>query len=210
LKIDTDSLCVTPSRVGRSNERGYLLRRSSAFVFALMVLAAINGSVARADELVANAIAKAANYIYSTDFIQESVPDTFSDDEMQVLAANPDALNLMIRDALGHQHSVGGAKLMAHFGLRENFDYLRHQMLKPGRTYGWEGTYSNDEERYYSDGQYVYHSEYLAAIEEPAGTPLHEAIDLTGRERQRIADLAAKPNHESHHWAIWISGRLGL
>ena len=90
----------------------------------------------------------------------------------------------------------------------ENFYYLRRHMLEPGRTYGWEGLYSSDEERYYADGQYVYHSQYLAAIEELMGAPLHQVIQLTDREKKRIDDLVADPGHESHHWAIWISRKL--
>jgi hypothetical protein len=179
-------------------------------IVALAIASAVGGTVASADEFVANTIAKAATYIYSTDFIYYPVPDAFSVEELQVLAANPDALNSMIAGALGVQDSVGGARLMAYFGLKENFDYLRYHFLEPGRTYGWEGTYSNDEERFYSDNQYVYHSQYLAAIEELMGEPVSEIIDPTSEEKRRIADLAANPNHESYHWAIWISRKLGL
>jgi hypothetical protein len=159
---------------------------------------------------VANTFARAVDYIFYPNFEADSVLDRFSDAELQILRANSDALNSMIRAALGWQDSIGGAKLMAHLGLRENFDYLRSHMLEPGRTYGWEGLYTSDEERYYADGQYVYHSQYLAAIEELMGAPLHEVIELTERERQRIDDLVADANHESHHWAIWISRKLEL
>lgn len=159
---------------------------------------------------VANTFARAANYIFFTDFSIDSVLETFSDHELRILGEHADALNSMIRTALGWQDSVGGALLMAHFGLAENFDYLRWHLLEPGRTYGWEGIHRNDEERYYADGQYVYHSQYLAAIEELMGAPLHEVIELTEREKQRISDLVADPDHESHHWAIWISRKLQL
>lgn len=159
---------------------------------------------------VANAFARAAGYIFYPNFEQDSVSESFSDAELLIFRENSDALNSMIRAALGWRDSVGGAKLMAHFGLAENFDYLRSHMLDPGRTYGWEGIYSSDEERYYADGQYVYHSQYLAAIEELMGAPLHEVIELTEREKQRIDDLVADPSHESHHWAIWISRKLQL
>jgi hypothetical protein len=159
---------------------------------------------------VANAFARAADYIFYPNFEAASVLESFSDAELEIFRENSDALNSMIRAALGWQESVGGAKLMAHLGLAENFDYLRWHMLEPGRTYGWEGIYTSDEERYYADGQYVYHSQYLAAIEELMGAPLHEVIALTERERQRIEDLIADPGHESHHWAIWMSRKLQL
>jgi hypothetical protein len=42
------------------------------------------------------------------------------------------------------------------------------------------------------------------------GAPLHEVIELTDRERKRIVDLVAEPDHESHHWAIWISRKLAV
>lgn len=157
---------------------------------------------------VANTFARAANYIFFTDFAIDSVLETFSDHELRILEEHAGALNSMIRTALGWQDSVGGAMLMAHFGLAENFDHLRWHMLEPGRRYGWEGSYSNDEERYYADGQYVYHSQYLEAIEELMGAPLHEVIELTEREKQRIDDLVADPSHESHHWANWIGRKL--
>ena len=157
---------------------------------------------------VANTFARATNYIFYPNFEADSVLETFSDTELQILEENSDALNSIIRAALGWQDSVGGAKLMAHFGLKENLDYLRSHMLEPGRTYGWEGVYSSDEERYHSDGQYVYHSQYLAAIEELMDAPLHEVIELTEREKQRIDSLVADASHESHHWAIWISRKL--
>jgi len=175
-----------------------------------MVFSTLHSSTATAETDVADTIAKAANYIYSTDFTQGPVVDTFSEDELRVLGKNPDALNSLIKSALGLQHSVGGAMLMAHFRLQENFDYLRHRMLEPGRRYGWEGTYANDEERYYSDHQYVYHTRYLPAIEELIGSPLHESIELTDKEKKRIDDLVASPTNESHHWSIWISRKLGL
>ena len=159
---------------------------------------------------VANTFARAASYIFFTDFAIASVLETFSDHELRILGEHASALNSMIRTALGWQESIGGAMLMAHFGLAENFDYLRSHMLEPGRRYGWEGTYSNDEERFYADGQYVYHSQYLAAIEELMGAPLHEVIELTEREKQRIDELVADPGHESHHWAIWIGRQLQL
>ena len=159
---------------------------------------------------VASAFARAANYIFFEFFDQDPVSERFSDDELRILGEHRDALNSMIRAALGWQDSVGGAMLMAHFGLTENFDFLRDHMLEPGRTYGWEGLYTSDEERYYADAQYVYHSQYLVAIEELMGAPLHEVIELTEREKRRIQDLVADPGHESHHWAIWMSVKLQL
>ncbi len=184
------------------------LLTSAALV--LWVFSFLYSGVAFAETDVATTVAKAANFIYSTDFIHDPVEETFSADELQVLRENPDALNSVIRTALGLQHSIGGAMLMAHFGLDENVDYLRYRLLEPGRTYGWEGTYASDEERFYSDGQYVYHSVYVVALEDVTGLPLHEAVELTEKEKQRIDTLAASPDHESHHWAIWISRKLGL
>jgi hypothetical protein len=180
-----------------------------------LMLARHEGLTRRRQELVdgtnvANTFARAANYIFFTDFATGSVSENFSDHELRILGEHPEALNSMIRAALGWQDSVGGALLMAHFGLAENFDYLRSHMLAPGRTYGWEGLYTNDEERFYADGEYVYHSQYLAAIEELMGAPLHEVIELTESEKQGIDDLVADPSHESHHWAIWISRKLQL
>ena len=163
-----------------------------------------------ADDEVANTIAKAAKYIFFTDFVQASPEEIFSEAELAILGEYPEALNSMKRAALGLQESVGGAMLMAHFGLTENFDYLRYHMLEPGRTYGWEGLYTSDEERYYSDGQYVFHSQYLLAIEELMGAPLDEVIELTDRERMRIDELVADPGNESHYWAVWISRKLRL
>jgi hypothetical protein len=116
----------------------------------------------------------------------------------------------MIREALGVQHSVGGAMLMAHFDLKNNVDYLRSHILEPGRTYGWEGTYENDEERFYSDGQYVYHSIYVKAFEDLAKEPLHEAIKLDSRERENILRLASTQAHESYHWAIWLGRKFRI
>lgn len=159
---------------------------------------------------VATAIAKAATFIYSTDFIHDRVEETFSEDELRVLGENPDALNSMIRHALGMQHSVGGAMMMAYFELDQNVDYLRYRVLEPGRTYGWEGTYTNDEERFYSDRQYVFHSVYVRALEDVTGLPLQEAVELTATEQERIDELVLSPGHESQHWAIWISRKLGL
>ena len=180
----------------------------SALVF--LVFSSLYSGVALAESDVATAVAKAANFIYSTDFIHDPVEETFSEDELRVMGENPDALNSMIRNALGLQHSVGGAMLMVHFGLDQNVDYLRYHVLKPGRTYGWEGTYADDEERFYSDGQYVYHSVYVRALEDVTGLPLHEAVELTDKEKERIDKLAVSPGHESHHWAIWIGRKLGL
>jgi len=91
---------------------------------------------------VANTFARAVNYIFYPNFEADSVLETFSDAELQILEENPDALNSIIRAALGWQDSVGGAKLMAHFGLTQNFDYLRRTASGKCRHWlapGWTG-----------------------------------------------------------------------
>ena len=76
-----------------------------------IVLAAIcmlHGSLSLADDNVANTIAKAATYIFFPDFAQASVSEAFSEDELAILGEYPEALNSMIRAALGWQDSVCG------------------------------------------------------------------------------------------------------
>jgi hypothetical protein len=159
---------------------------------------------------IASTFAKAANYAYLDDFVHSPVSTAFSSEELLILATNLKALKQIVRAALGHKNSVGGALLSAHFDIRENFDLLRWHMLEPGRTYGWEGTYESDKDRYYSDEQYVYHSVYLTAIEDLMEAPLRDVITLSAIEREKILTLAHSPGHESYHWANWIGRKLGL
>ena len=158
----------------------------------------------------ANTFAKAANYVYFSSFEQDPVTKVFSDEQLKILLDNLDDLNLMIREALGIGNSIGGALLSAHFDVKQNVDLLRYHILEPGRTYGWEGTYESDDERYFSDGQYVYHSQYISAIEDLMAAPLNEIITLTDREKDRIQRLANSPENESNYWAIWIGRKFGL
>ena len=176
--------------------------------FVVLVMSSLRSGDAFAETDVAITIAKAANFVYSSDFIHDPVERTFSAEELRILRASPAALSLMIKNALSLQHSVGGAMLTAYFGLNENLDFLRYRLLEPGRTYGWEGTYPNDEERYYSDRQYVYHSVYVRSLEELTDLPLQQVVVLTDDEKERIQRIAASPGHESQHWAIWISRKL--
>ena len=160
--------------------------------------------------LVAEAFSKAAAYIYYSSFEVEPVERAFSPKELKILDEHLEPLNRMIRDALGRQHSVGGAALTAYFGIEANLDLLRWQLLNPGRTYGWEGPDYSLEESYLDDGQYVYHSQYLKAIETLTGKPVAETIHLDEREREEILRLTRIPDAESHYWAIWISRKLNL
>jgi hypothetical protein len=87
---------------------------------------------------VANAFAIAANYIFFTDFATGTVSENFSDRELSMLGEHPDALNSMIRTALGRQNSVGGAMLMAHSGSQRtstisDLTYLRQVEHTAGR-----------------------------------------------------------------------------
>ena len=177
----------------------------------LFLLVLCNASIAEDDASdVAHAFSRAANFIYYTGFEHSSVTSAFSEKELRILDSNREALNLMIREALGVQDSVGGAMLTAHFGIDKNLDLLRYQILEPGRAYGWEGSYMAGEDWYMSDEQYVYHSRYIEALESITGKPVHEVIELTERERNRINELAADPSNEHWEWAMWISRKLGL
>jgi hypothetical protein len=191
------------------NNSSYLSRISATFALVPLLLLNCVNAEEKADE-VARTIAKAANYIYFRSFEQDPVVDSFTKNELETLSKHLGPLNSLIRGAIGVQHSIGGAMLMAHFSLKDNFDYLRSTMLAPGRFYGWEGSYTNDEDTFYSDEQYVYHSKYLKAIEKLMNAPLHEVIILNNRERKHILDISANPNHESYHWSIWIGRKLRI
>ena len=166
-------------------------------------------TASESDNDVAQAFARAANYIYYIGFEHDPVATAFSEGELKILDDNRDALNLMIREAMGGQHSVGGALLSAYFGIDENLDLLRYVVLDPGRVYGWEGSPVSDD-WFYEDHQYVYHSRYVEAIEQITGKPLHEFVELTEHERDRINAIASNPRHESREWALWISRKLGI
>ena len=176
--------------------------------FAIMGVGTALAEVSNED--VANTVSKAANYIYFASFEQDSVTTAFGEDELKILSAHLEPLDVMIREALGVQHSVGGAMLMAHFGLKDNMDYLRSHILTPGRTYGWEGSYESDEKRFYSDHQYVYHSVYVKAFEALSGAPLHEAITLSSRETESLLRLATNQSSESYYWAIWLGRKFRI
>ena len=177
-----------------------------------LLLFLVPGTSAVADEAddVANAFARAANYVYYSGFEHSSVANAFTENEQRLLGENREALNTIIRKALGIQDSVGGALLTAHFGFDENVDRLRYRILDPGRAYGWEGSNMADEEWYMSDHQYVYHSRYIESLEAITGRPVHEVIELTESERDRIIDLAANPPNQHWEWAMWISRKLGI
>ncbi len=183
---------------------------ATAAMVALTMYADPAESSPNQDE-VANAIAKAAGYIYFSSFEQDPVTYAFDENELEILSNHLEPLDLLIRDALGVRDSVGGAMLMAHFGLAANMDFLRSHILKPGRYYGWEGSYDDDdEEKYFSDHQYVYHSKYVKAYEAVAGAPLYEVIKLSSSESEKIRQLAATPNKEHYHWANWIGRKMGI
>ena len=186
-----------------------VISKSSRLVGALLVLLA--SSTAQSDEqFVAATFAKAAGYIFNTDFAQGSVLGVFDEAELAVLSENDAALNSMIRDALSMSESVGGARLAAHFELEAQITLLRFRLFRPGTGHYWDGPDYSSEEAHLNDGQFVYHSEYLAAIEAASGQPIYEAAQPTESEVQELVRLMADPSSDNYYWAKWLARKLRL
>lgn len=174
-------------------------------------------AAARDADRVAEVMAKAAIYIFNTDFAVDTVEREFTEAELAVMAAHLGPVVQMIERALGVQQSVGGAMLAGHFELEAMLRLLRGHFLTPSRAYGWEGPDYSDPESWLLDEQYVYDIHYLEAIERITGKPIHEAIELTDAERRRIDELASvegQPGHiknpRANPWAVWMQRKLKL
>lgn len=132
----------------------------------------------------------------------------FNDSEIEFLARHSHRVNLMIRDALDRGDSICGAHFSKQFGLAQNLDLLRARIIKPGRFYGWEGSYDPADDPHLSDNQYVYHSTYVAVAESLAGKAIHQIIILDDGEKSELLSIARDPDRASHEWALWLLKKL--
>jgi len=182
-------------------------------LISLLAVALTACSTPAADDLVGATIAKASLYIHTGDFISSPVIDAFSEEELAILEEYRTELIAMIQQGL-RRDGVGGALLAAHFKLQENIPDLRWRLFEPGTPYGWEGPDYDSEEDYLTDGQFVYHSVYLHAIEEAAGEPIHRAIEPTERELRVLQTYLenppalGSPSNRQYYWAKWLARNL--
>ena len=155
--------------------------------------------------------AKAAIRVFSGDWIDYDIPVTeaFSGQDLEILRRNLPSLITMVEDALG-TGSVWGAKLAGHFKVSKVVPLLRHHLLTPQRTYGWEGPDYSKPESYLLDEQYQYSMAYLQAIEDISGKPIHQAVNLTPSEIEVLDTHARNSESEYCHWAIWLKNKLHL
>lgn len=180
--------------------------RSVIFIAVIIVSAAPQAS----ETETAAVFAKAAEAIFSTDFIWDPPEETFSDDELAVLKAHSVALERMICASLGAGNSVVGADLMAYFGLKECLAQLRFRLLAPGHYYGWEGAVIDGRE-HLSDRHYVYHSRYIVALETlfPDQRVL-SVLALTQKEQDALRSLSQNLTSAHQRWATWMLHRLRI
>lgn len=175
-------------------------------------------SLANTDE-TARTFSKTATYIFNLDHAIEPVTDFFSKQELKILEKNKTELDPMIGMALQFQHSVGGAKLMAHFGLKTHLSFLRKRFLEPGRPYGWESSTTSPKEReaeLLQDHQYPYAHQYLEALEKLMQKKIHKIIKLTPEEKRSLVIRATSYNANNHDewtehlWARWMQKKLKI
>ena len=130
-----------------------------------------------------------------TEFTEQVLLNRFDSKELDKLARFTTQLNLMIRDALGRGDSICGAYFTEYFGLEQNLDLLRAQVLTPDRFYGWEGEYELGDDPEFSGDQYVYDSKYISVIESLTGGPIERFMTLTSQEKTQILQIANDPSH---------------
>ena len=186
----------------------------------LLVVLALSGCVAprsptgeqQNGDLVAASVSKAALCIFDTDFIDYDVPvgTAFSETEIAVLRGRLCYVVPMIERALGREDSVWGAKLAAHFGIKELLPLLRSHFFTPKRCYGWEGPDYSNPESYLLDEQYMYSLTYLEAIQKIAGKSINEAMRPDAQESALIVRHARDERSEFHHGAIWMMRKLKI
>lgn len=160
-------------------------------------------------EFAVATVAKAAQYIQSTDWIgySEELETAFTENELEFLELHKDAISPLIASQLSGDHSVYGAKLTGRFKLVELLRYLRFRLIDPKSPYGWEGTDSNDVNQMASGHQFQHHSAYVEAIKEMTGAPLAES--LTPEDIEKINQFKDDEDNLYYHWSIWLLRELG-
>lgn len=167
---------------------------------------------AEAQDAVAGTFSKAAEYVFSNDWIgyDEPLTEAFSRGDLRILKEHLPHLQSMTETALGVQDSVWGAKLAGYYRMSKLLPLLRSKLLIPRPCYCWEGPDYSKPESYLADSQYQYSVAYLQSIEAITGKPLDKAVSLTQAEAKSIAEYARNENSEYHHWALWMQRKLGI